>query len=165
MYFIHLYLFTFPSFIYIIDVHSVKEIQSMFHTLKTFQGVSPNPDEQVIVQHFVTFSVVVHNDVVETVYLTLRGTQDEDGAPPCMTFRRDGHAEAVEALVALRDVLHITPTYFTDNDGSLFPYSNRFYDEYRVMYVNIKTRTMHLVNKTEFDRFYDEYRNWMDLYK
>ncbi|QDH45179.1 hypothetical protein [Salmonella phage SE13] len=65
----------------------------------------------------------------------------------------------------MRDVLHITPTYFTDNDGSLFPYSN-------VMYVNIKTRTMHLVNgvaialtKTEFDRFYDEYRNWMDLYK
>ncbi|EBY3944481.1 hypothetical protein XK44_003637 [Salmonella enterica subsp. enterica] len=145
----------------------------MFHTLKTFQGVSPNTDEQVIEEHFVTFrtsdivdiSVIVHNDTAEIVYLTLRGTQDEDGAPPCMTFKREWHAEAVESLVALRDALHITPTYFTDNDGSLFPYSN-------VMYVNIKTRTMHLVNgvaialtKNEFDRFYDEYRNWMDLYK
>ncbi|HBU2310254.1 TPA: hypothetical protein MCT59_003800 [Klebsiella pneumoniae] len=89
-----------------------------------------------------------------------------EGDNTAVSFNREHYSAELDQLVALAEVLHNTPTYFTDTAGNIFPYSN-------IMYVNRQTYTLHLVNGVsiklhpteEWPHFYDEYRNWMDIYK
>ncbi|QEG07730.1 hypothetical protein [Salmonella phage SE4] len=89
-----------------------------------------------------------------------------EGDNTAISFTREHNGPELDQLEALAKVLHNTPTYFTDSAGNLFPYSS-------IMYVNTQTLSLHLTNGVaiklhpteEWPHFYDEYRNWMDIYK
>lgn len=144
----------------------------MWHNLDTYKhdnGSMTQTNKLIFPTREIADIGLVDNDgVIVSATVTFKGV-NEDREPSYITFKRSTSelaSQTVDVLVALAEALVNTPNYFEDEQGNIFPYDKIIYvNATKYGFVMAPGIDISLHPTSEWPRFKDEYRNWMDLHK
>lgn len=140
----------------------------MYHSIVLKRSIARESDSVSQVLRTLTFRT---SDIIGINFSTNDGIPDMawlnlKGSDSYSWSRGEGYGEEVEMLSALSAALHQNQSYFTDEQGNIFPFD-------KILYVNATKHgfvlapgiEISLHPTKEWPVFKDLYINWMDLSK